>query len=177
MKYLIDDSGQLYTVQNDTLVAVSGTVTAALFQSDGFDDLTNVEDLLVSLTRPTVLAWDSDEQPNIVASVTGVPLPQDIIATTRLMEVIGVSSITATYTGEPLVAVAINSGEYAQFNATTEEWEQAADHDGMTIPDMQDISAEEWEALLNGASLFSLRITLQTTTDTVSAFSIVFTTN
>lgn len=176
-KYLIEDESQLYTIQNSALVPIAGTLSAALFESDGFDDLTNAGTLLATLTRPKLYAWTADALREVTVSVDAVPYPQDIIAQTALVEVIGIDEITATYSGSPLVAINVDNVGWICYNSIDEQWEAASDHDGMSIATMQSIPAEEWETLLTGASSLKVRITLTTTTDSVTAFEIAFLTN
>lgn len=175
--YLIEDGGQLYTVQNGTLVTVSGTLSAALFESDGFDDLTGVGALLQTLTSPTVYAWSSTAQPSLLAGVTALPYPQDIESSIALVDVTGVDTITAAYTGEPLVAVKVDSGNYLIYDDVNETWVTASAHDGMTIADLQDVPSAEWETLLTGANTFGVRVTLSSTVDALNELLFAFLTN
>jgi hypothetical protein len=99
-KYLIEDGGQLYTVSFGALVSVSGSMSAALFQSDGFDDLQNIGQLLMTLNAPTVHAWSDTEPVELEARVTAVPPAQDIITNPEpLIDVVDVSNVAITYTG------------------------------------------------------------------------------
>lgn len=176
-KYLIEDESQLYTIQNSALVPIAGTLSAALFESDGFDDLTDAGTLLATLTSPTVYAWSENTQPSLLASVTALPYPQDIESNIALVDVTGVDTITATYTGEPLVAVKVDSGNYLIYDDVNETWVSASAHDGMTIADLQDVPAAEWETLLTGANTFGVRVTLSSTVDALNELLFAFLTN
>lgn len=179
IRYLIEDESQLYTVSGGILVTVSGVLSASTFQSDGFTDLTGVSTLLQTLVSPKVYAWSDEQEYTVTSTIQGLPLPQDIIVHNQasVSEVVGVSEITATYTGTPLLAVSIDSGAYVCFNESTEQWEQAADHDGMTIPVAQAVPSSAWESLVTGMTTFELRVTLTAATDTVSEIVITFITN
>ena len=175
LHYLIEDNSQLYTVSSGSLVTISGSLSAALFESDGFEDLTGVGALLETLTRPKLYAWNADKQPSVSASVTAIPFPQDIEKSVVLVGVTGVDEIVATYNGHPLVAVKVDSGAYVVYDAVNEEWVTATN--GMELDDFQAIPSEAWEEFLNGASTVYVRIRLSATTDSLSELSIVFTTN
>lgn len=179
-KYLIKNAGQIYTVTGGALVAVQGSLSASLFQSDGFDDISNIGALLATLSAPTVFCWNADALVTISASLDGVPLPQTIeTAAVNLVtsEIISVSEVSATYTGEPLCAISIDGGAYIMYNSNDDTWDTASAYGGMNIADMQSISEATWTTLISNATTFRLRIVLPTDADTVSAFTVSFLTN
>lgn len=174
-KYLIEDSGNLYTVSAGALVQISGTLSASLFQSDGFDDLTDVGNLLITMSNPQVHAWSDTAQPNIQASVESLPFPQDIVThTVNLIasEIVAISDVVATYTGNPLIAVDLDGMGYQKYSNGA--WVAASDHDGMSIADMQAISENTWTDFFDGAGTFTVRITLASATDALNSFQIIF---
>ena len=179
IKFLIEDESQLYTVQSGSLVTVSGQLNAANFQANGFDDVSNIGTLLTTLNSPKVYSWSDEQEFGMTARLQGLPLPQDIIVTNQvpLADIVGVESITATYSGNPLVAIAIDSGSYMCFNELDEQWEVASAHDGMTISTMQNISSADWASFITGATTIHIRFTLTTASDGLEEFRIEFTMN
>lgn len=166
-KYLIEDSGQLYTVQAGALVTISGSLSAALFQSDGFDDLQNIGSLLMTLTAPTVHAWNDTDPVNIEARVTAVPPAQDITTNAEpLIDIVNVSSVSATYTGSPLLAFQVNGGQWQKYDSGT--WTAAGTNDGNTVPELQALGSAAWLALLQTATTMRLRVSFNTTSDTLT---------
>ena len=179
IKFLIEDGLQLYTVQSGALVAVSGPLTASTFQSNGFDSVENIGTLLTTLTSPKVYSWSDEQEFGMTARLQGLPLPQDIIVdnTGTLADVVGVESITATYSGSPLVAINVDNSGWIYYNDNDEQWEPAAAHEGMSIATMQSISSADWSTLVTGASTIYLRFTLTTASDSLNEFRIEFTVN
>lgn len=183
-KTLISDETNVYTVANSALANVEtvANLTAQTFADYGFTNLTDIADAqtdILALDKVTVMRWtQSEATPSTMAvSLTAVPNPQGIIATAPLIDVIGLDEINATYSGNPLIAINVDNVGWICYNSIDEQWEAASDDDGMSIITMQNIPSEEWETLLTGASSLKVRITLATTTDSVTAFEIVFLTN
>lgn len=183
-KTLVADATDVYTVSNSALVSVEtvANLTAQTFADYGFANLADIADAqtdILALDNVTVMRWvQSEATPSTMAvSLTAVPNPQGIIATTPLIDVIGLDEITATYSGNPLVAVNVDDVGWICYNSIDEQWEAASDDGGMSVVTMQSIPSEEWETLLTGASSLKVRLTLATTTDSVMAFEITFVTN
>ena len=178
-KYLIQTNNTLYTFDGTNFSVVSGSISAATFSTYGFNSLTGLNTALINSGFGTVklLAWDNNQRVNMTAHLEGLPLPQDIIASDNIMEVTGISSITATYSGHPLVAVKVDTGNFLVYDTNSSTWVTAADHQGMEIADMQNISSEDWATIIAGSHLFTLRMTLTAETDSLSNITFVFTTS
>lgn len=168
-KYLIEDENVLYTIQNGALVQVSGNLSAALFQSDGFDDTQNIGSLLMTLTSPTVHAWSDSEQVNISAQVEVIPEAQNIIANAEpLIDVVDVSNISATYTGNPLFAFQIDGGQWKKYDAGNSAWTNAGTNGGNAVSELQALGSSAWLDLFQTATTVRVRVSLNTTSDTLS---------
>ena len=173
--FLIEDGGSLYTVTASALVSVSGSLSAALFQSDGFTDTTGIGPLLQTLTAPTVHAWSATEQPDIQATVEATPEPQNIVtATVNLVtnEITSVSEINISYTGAPLFAVNIDAGGWLKFDGST--WVSAGAADGMPVATLTAITEQQWNDLFTAATTLQVRATLPGAADTLTEFEMVF---
>lgn len=169
-KYLIEDGGQLYTVSAGALVSVSGSLSAALFQSDGFDDLQNIGALLITLTAPTVHAWDDTEPVALEARVTAVPPAQDIITNPEpLIDVVDVSNVAITYTGNPLFSFQVNGGSWQKYDTVNQTWITAGANDGNTAAELQAFGSAAWLALFTSATTMRLRVSFSTTNDTLTS--------
>lgn len=174
-QYLIEDGGQLYTVENGALVAISGTFNAELFELEGFDSLTGVGALLETLTAPTVYAWRDSEQPTLLASVEAVPYPQNIeTASVNLVtnEITSVDEINISYTGAPLFAVNIDGEGWIMYNGSA--WVSAGDTGGMTVATLTGITEQQWNDLFTAATTLKVRATLTDENDTISEFQMIF---
>lgn len=168
-KYLIENENVLYTIQNGELVQVSGNLSAALFQSDGFDDTQNIGALLMTLTSPTVHAWSDSAQVSISAQVEAIPEAQNVIANAEpLIDVVDVSSISATYTGNPLFAFQIDGGQWKKYDAGNSAWTTAGANDGNTAPELQALGSSAWLDLFQTATTVRVRVSLNTTSDSLS---------
>ena len=168
-KYLIEDENVLYTVQSGALVRVSGSLSAALFQSYGFDDTENIGALLMTLTSPTVHAWSDTMQTSISAQVYAIPEAQNVIANAEpLIDVAGVSNISATYTGSPLFAFQIDGGQWKKYDAGNSAWTTAGANDGNTVPELQALGSSAWLDLFQTAATVRMRVSLNTTSDSLS---------
>lgn len=168
-KYLIEDENVLYTVQNGALVQISGVLSAALFQSDGFDDTQNIGPLLMTLTHPTVHAWSDSTQTSISAQVYAIPEAQNVIANAEpLIDVVGVSNISATYTGSPLFAFQIDGGQWKKYDTGNSAWTTAGANDGNTVPELQALGSSAWLDLFQTAATVRMRVSLNTTSDSLS---------
>lgn len=174
-QYLIEDGGQLYTVENGALVAISGTFNAELFELEGFDSLTGVGALLETLTAPTVYAWRDSEQPTLHASVEAVPYPQNIeTASVNLVtnEITSVDEINISYTGAPLFTVNIDGEGWIMYNGSS--WVSAGDTGGMTVATLTGITEQQWNDLFTAATTLKVRATLTDENDTISDFQMIF---
>ena len=168
-KYLIEDENVLYTVQSGALVQVSGSLSAALFESYGFDDTENIGALLMTLTSPTVHAWSDTMQTSISAQVYAIPEAQNVIANSEpLIDVAGVSNISATYTGSPLFAFQIDGGQWKKYDAGNSAWTTAGANDGNTVPELQALGSSAWLDLFQTAATVRMRVSLNTTSDSLS---------
>lgn len=174
-KYLIEDNGTLYTVASGALAVVSGTLSASLFQSDGFEDLNGVGSLMLELTAPVLHAWNSTSQPTVQASMIAMPYPQSIVTqpvNLVVNEIVSVDEINVAYTGRPLVALNFDGTGWVKYNGFS--WVSASDGDGMDIVTLTTLTTEQWAALFSGKTTMQMRATLTDENDSITELQIVF---
>lgn len=174
-KYLIEDNSVLYTIQNGALVVVSGSLTAATFMSDGFDDLSGAGAIIMQLTAPTVHAWNATDQPQMHATLIAVPYPQSIISQSVNLianDIVSVDEINISYTGAPLVSVEVDNDGWMKYDGNA--WVIAADGDGMQIGTLTSVTTAQWATLFSGKTTFRLRATLTDEYDSITELQFVF---
>lgn len=179
IKYLIKDNNTLYTVENNELKVLDETaLTANTFIKYGSDSPPTY-DILNAFTNPKVYCWkDSNTPVRLKATVKGTPLPQTVITNDINIShesITGVEKITATYTGNPLVACSFDNGiTWKLYNGTA--WAVLSETDtGMTMKTLLAITSENWSSVLSGLKSFKLRFTLSSIEDTVTNIIINFT--
>ena len=175
VKYLIQDGACLYTVTGGSLAPVVGNLNAATCTAYGFNDLTGVEELLETLSSPTLFAWSDDQVVGLSGELEGVPVPQNIVTgSVNLAQssIYSVDEINVTFSGNPLVAIKIDSGDFEKYNGDT--WESAGVDGGMTIGTLTTISTEAWTDKFDGATTLQIRVTLTSELDSLTELQFVF---
>lgn len=168
-KYLLRSEGMLCTVADDELVILEETeLTADVFHSHGLDELPDWT-LLMELTNPEVLYWqesEEDELPVLKATLTAVPVPQTITVPIDLSHptILGVQKVTTECTGNPLFACSFDDGTTWKVHNGS-DWTNGTE---MTKDVLEAITTEQWTQAIEGLSSFMLKITLNTTEDTVT---------
>lgn len=177
-KYLIRSEDTLFSVVDDELVFLEETeLTSDVFHSHGLDELPDWA-LLMELTNPEVLYWQSDavkdELPVLRAVLTAIPIPQSVVCTIDLSHptIRGVQFATVKSTGNPLFACSFDAGLTWKVCDGT-DWVDATDG-GMNKAALEAISREQWAQVIEGLTNFVFRITLNTVEDTVTSVIIDF---
>lgn len=147
-KYLIESEGSFYTVQNDSLVELTGvtTLTAQDFLDSGCDDIPS--SLLLSLDDPEVFYWtDVDSIRSLTATETATPFPQTLESADYDMthpSIVGIEKVTAVASSDVTFAVSFNSGSTWKIY-TGSDWGTLSEGDtGMSATTMNAISSEAW---------------------------------
>ena len=176
-KYLVESSGKLYTVKNGELVELEeSTPTADLFLNNGSDDING--SLLLSLTNPKMLYWtDAEELPQIKATVTATPYPQNV--TSKRIDlshesITGIENMIAECEGELICAVSFDDKQtWKAWNG--EVWATLTeDFTGMSKETLEGITFEQWNELYSGADSLYIRISLVDTTQSVTEIVVDF---
>jgi hypothetical protein len=158
--YLIRNNGTIYTVQNGTLMEVSGTLNAQLFINNGSDTIPDGA-LLMTLSAPEVLCWaDASDVPRLNAVVQGVPTgTHDIIGDNVSVghsSIYGITSVEATASDGATVLLSFDGGMWMAYN--NGEW--SASDVGMTASELMAIPTEAWSSVINSAQTMRLKVSL-----------------
>lgn len=176
-KYLVESGGKLYTTKNGELAELEeSTPTADLFLNNGSDDING--SLLLSLTTPKMLYWtDAEELPQIKATVTATPYPQNVISKRIDLShesITGIENMIAECEGELICAVSFDDKQtWKAWNG--EVWATITeDFTGMSKETLEGITFEQWNELYSGADSMYIRISLVDTTQTVAEIVVDF---
>lgn len=176
-KYLVRNDDIIYTVVDDALTEVTGTLNAQLFIDSGVDTIPDGA-LLMSLSNPEVLCWtDSDTVPTLTATVTAIPYPQVITShKIDLMDasIKGIDSVAIDCKGEPVFAVSFDKkATWVMHNGT--DWVAVADEiTGMTKAVFEAITTEQWQTQYETSSDMYIRCTLLDATQSITTVNIGF---
>ena len=179
IKYLIQSDNILYTIENNELKALEVTeLTSETFKTYG-SDIAPTFDILNVFTKPKIYCWTDDTQMHtLTASVKSTPKPQTVITNDIDISdktITGIEKVTATYTGNPLIACSFDGGTtWKLYNGVT--WVVLSETEtGMTMETLLAITTESWTEVIKGLDSFKMRFTLSTTDDTVTNIVINFT--
>lgn len=159
-KYLVRDSGKLYTVTDGALVEIQGTLNADLFNTSGADDIPDGT-LLIGLTVPEVLCWtDADELPKLTATVQGMPRgSHDVVSDNIPLDrgnIYGITSVEATASDNATYLLSFDGGAWMKYN----DGKWSASDVGMTTAELVAVPVNAWSSMVNSAKYMQLKATL-----------------
>ena len=171
-KFLISDKdGKIYTVEDGGLKELEDAlIKAQTFEDFGFEDPPQ-SDLLITLVNPEILCWtDTEELPELSATVTGTPPTQVVYSKNYDMSdatIIGIESVKIEGDDETLYAVSFDDGE-TWWNYVNSTWVSLSEEtSGQTREDIEAISTSAWaEKATTG--MIKFRFVLSAATNTVS---------
>lgn len=160
MKYLIRDSGKLYTITDGSLVEVTGTLNAELFKASGIDTIPDGT-LLMTLIAPEVLCWtNADTLPRLTATVQGMPKGSHDIVSDNIPlnkgNIYGITSVEATASDEATYLLSFDGGAWMSYN----EGKWSASDVGMTTAELVAIPVNAWSSMVNSAKYMQLKAIL-----------------
>ena len=176
-KYLVRDSGKIYTVVDGALSEITGTLNADLFINSGADAIPDGA-LLMTLSNPEVLCWtDAEKLPTLTATVKGIPEPQIVMSKEiDLMDgsIKGINGVTVDCKGDVLFAVSFDKkATWMMHNGT--EWVAVSDElSGMTKTEFEAITAEQWQPKYEASSDMYIRCILFDETQSITTVNIDF---
>ena len=149
-RYLISDAeGDLYTIDNDSLVKLEETeLTAEVFETYGVQDVPSGA-LFLSLHDPTILYWHDSENrfPPFKATYSGVPIPQVVFSENIDMSdstIIGIEKVTADCDDHVLFAVSFDDGD-TWWSCIDSRWVKLTEEkSGMSKAALEAISVDSW---------------------------------
>ena len=159
-KYLVRDSGKLYTVTDGVLTEITGTLSADLFETSGADDIPDGA-LLIGLTAPEILCWtNADTLPKLTATVQGMPTgSHDIISDNIPLDrgnIYGITSIEATASDNATYLLSFDGGAWMAYN--NGKW--SASDVGMTTAELVAVPVNAWSSVINSAKYMQLKAIL-----------------
>lgn len=162
-KYLVRRNDTIYTVQNDSLVEVQGTLNAQLFQTYGVDTIPSGT-LLMTLDKAEVLCWiDSDTVPTLKATVQGTPQGEHSIESDDIRigheSIFGVTSVEATASEGATFLLSFDNGAYMVYDTVSSTW--VASDVGMSASDLVSIPTDAWASVVNSANIMRLKATIE----------------
>ena len=159
-KYLVRDSGKIYTVTDGELVEVSGTLNADMFKTNGIDTIPDGV-LLMTLNAPEVLCWtNTDELPVLTATVQGAPTgAHDVISDNIPVghsSIFGLESLEADASDGATFFLSFDGGMWMTY--TGGKW--SASDIGMTTAELLAVPISAWNTMINSARNMRLKATL-----------------
>ena len=171
-KYLVRNNGTIYTVSDGSLVEVSGTLNASLFQTSGVDDIPTGE-LLMTLSAPEVLCWtDAEELPKLSATVQGIPTGSHGVTSDDIpighSSIYGITSVDVIASDGATFLLSFDDGMWMTYN--NGEW--SASDVGMTSSDLIAVPENVWTDVVSSVQNMRLKAVLNgTETGTEVKFS------
>ena len=175
-KYLVRDSGKIYTVTDGALVEVTGTLNADMFKASGVDTIPDGA-LLMTLSAPDVLCWtNAEELPRLTATIQGVPIGTHEVISDNIPigheSVYGMTSIDTNASENATFLLSFDGGEWMAY--TDSKW--SASSVGMTASELELIPTNAWSSVMNSAKVMKLKAMLDGT-DTVTEVKFNFNNN
>lgn len=172
VKYLIEDSGNLYTVIDGNPVDLGVIdITAELFQTHGMEELP-ASDILLIMTNPKVLAWSNEELQKLTAIVTATPYPQTLYSPDYDMtdaSILGIETVIVEASDDVTFAISFDGGETWKYYTGTEWATLSEDTSGMSAETIMSVPTDKWaEVATTGA--FKVRATLPSIESSLSSF-------
>ena len=159
-KYLVRDSGKLYTVTDGVLTEITGTLNADLFNASGADDIPDGT-LLIGLTAPEVLCWtNAEELQKLTATVQGMPIGSHDIVTDNIPlnkgSIFGIDGIEATASDDATYLLSFDGGAWMSYN--NGKW--SASDVGMTTAELVAVPVNAWSSVINSAKYMQIKAIL-----------------
>ena len=159
-KYLVRDSGKLYTVTDGVLTEITGTLNAELFKVSGADSIPDGT-LLIGLTSPEVLCWtNAGELPKLTATVQGMPTGSHDIVSDNIPlnkgNIFGINSVEATASDNATYLLSFDGGAWMAYN--NGKW--SASDVGMTTSELVAVPVNAWSSMVNSAKYMQLKAIL-----------------
>jgi len=173
-KYLLESGGNYYTVSGGSLTNIGSTLNAALFTTYGMNDAPDWTDYS-SLTNPSVLCWNQDEQIDLTATTTGLPGTQTIISSDLAAyppDASGISDVSITETGSPKYAFSVDSGTTWKVWSGSAWVASSGVASDMSSATVEAITKSQWDSLITGQTYIKVRFSLFSDTDTVGEIAI-----
>ena len=162
IKFLIEDSGAFYNVIDGNLVNLEVTdITAEVFQTHGMEG-PPASDILLTLTNPKVLAWSSEEQPWISATVMATPYPQTLYSPDYDMTdptILGIEKVITVASDDVTFAISFDSGETWKYYTGTDWATLSEDTSGMSAETIMSVPTDKWAEVATTGT-FKVRATL-----------------
>jgi hypothetical protein len=167
-KYVVIDNGTGYVIKNNQLVSLGSLqesdLNANYMIQNGVDSLSGIDAYYSSLTKPVEYSWCDNVfsySPILTTTVKGVPKPLILTSKNYILDnIVGVSSIAATYTGSPLISFKIDNNDFKYYDSAQSAWVAVdSTHNGMSITDAQALTTE-WNSLLNGGDKVKFRVVI-----------------
>lgn len=158
-KYLVRRNDTIYTVQDNALVEVQGTLNAQLFQTYGTDTIPS-GNLLMALDKAEVLCWiDSDTVPTLKATVQGTPQGEHSIESDDIRigheSIFGITYVEATASEGATFLLSFDNGSYMVYDTVSSTW--VASDVGMSASDLVSIPTDAWSSVVNSAKTMKLK--------------------
>ena len=175
-KYLVRDSGKLYTITDGALTEITGTLSAELFETSGADDIPDGA-LLMTLSAPEVLCWtNAEELPKLTATVQGMPIGSHDIVTDNIPldrgNIFGIDSVEATASDNATYLLSFDGGAWMRYNYG--KW--SASDVGMTTAELVAVPVNAWSSMINSAKYMQLKAILDGV-DTITKIKFNFNNN
>ena len=175
-KYLVRDSGNIYTVADGALVEVTGTLNADMFKTSGIDTIPDGA-LLMTLSAPEVLCWtNTEELPRLSATVQGMPIGTHEVISDSIPighhSIYGMASIDTNVSENATFLLSFDGGEWMAY--TDGKW--SASSVGMTASELELIPTNAWSSVMNSAKVMKLKAMIDGT-DTVTEVKFNFNNN
>ena len=159
-KYLVRDSGKIYTVSDGALVEVPGTLNADLFMNSGIDAIPDGA-LLMTLSAPEVLCWtNTEELPVLTATVQGVPVGEHTVVSDNIpvghSSIFGLESLEADASENATFLLSFDGGMWMSY--TEGKW--SASDVGMTTAELLAVPISAWNTMVNSARNMRLKAVL-----------------
>ena len=162
-KYLVRNNGTIYTVSDGSLVEVSGTLNASLFQTSGVDDIPTGE-LLMTLSAPEVLCWtNAEELPTLTATVQGIPTGSHGVTSDDIpvghSSIYGITSVDVIASDGATFLLSFDDGMWMTYN--NGEW--IASDVGMTSSELIAVPENVWTDVVSSVQNMRLKAVLSGT--------------
>lgn len=159
-KYIVRDSGKIYTVSDNTLLEITGTLNADLFKSSGTDTIPDGT-LLMTLSSPEVLCWtNAEELPTLTATVQGIPVGSHDIISNDIpvgdISISGIATVEADASENATFLLSFDGGAWMIY--TDDKW--SASDVGMTTAELIAVPSNAWNSMIASSNNMRLKAVL-----------------